>query len=444
MSRRPRLTQPRHTHHRRQQSGRAEPIEALVSEIGARGDGIAQSDQGLLFVPGTAPGDRVLVRPGPRRGEGRAAELLEVLEPGPDRVDPPCPHAKSCGGCSLQHIHPDTIAGTKRSILADALAHRGFDADIVTETRSVGPGTRRRLRVAVRRLGGRTVLGFNERASGNLVDISVCPIARPELVSLFPALRKLAASLNSLGKGGDFQLTLTETGVDLLIVPMRDVDPDLGERRRMVDFAEDHDLARIAWEIDAIPEPIVARRDAVMRFGGVPVALPMGAFLQPSAEGEAILVELVRAAIPGGADAVADLYSGCGSLSLPLVADGRNVLAVEGESAPVGALRAATGGMRVQTECRDLARAPLTVRELDRFDAVVFDPPRAGAAAQAEELAHSKVPRVIAVSCNPSTLARDLRLLVDGGYVLDRVVPVDQFTWSAHVEAVAVLSRPTE
>ncbi len=420
---------------------KADLIEVTVTAIGARGDGLADSSLGPLFIADTAPGDRVIVQPGESRGDGRVARLETLLDPGPDRVDPLCRHAKICGGCSLQHLSLPAIGAIKRGHLVDALTRRGFAADLVQETVSIPPQTRRRLRLTIQRPGGRARIGFNQRASSQIVDIAECPVTRPEIMALMDPLRDLATSLNSLGKGGDLQITLSDTGIDMMFIPLRSGEPDLSERRRLVDFAETHDIARIAWESDGFAEPVAARRAARLVIAGVPVDLPIGAFLQPSAEGETVLAQLVRAALPPGAKTVADLYSGCGSLSLPLAVSGINVLAVEGEAAPVDALRRAAAGLRLQAECRDLAKRPLTEAELARYDAVIFDPPRAGAAQQVERLAWSSVKRIIAVSCNPATLARDLKVLEEGGYSLDSVTPVDQFTWSSHLEAVAVLSR---
>lgn len=419
----------------------SDPVTVTIESIGARGDGLANGPSGPLFIPGTAPGDKVIAQPGEKRGEGWAAKMVALLTAGPDRVDPVCQHADLCGGCSLQHLNPAAIARIKRGHLVEALGRRGIDEALVEQTRSVPPATRRRLRLTIVRPGGRAMIGFNVRGTSRLIDVQECPVARPEIVALLPALRDLATSMNSLGKGGDVQVTLSDTGFDLMFIPARPSDPDLAERQRLVSFAEKHDIARIAWESDGFAEPVAARRPARLMIAGVPVDLPIGAFLQPSREGEALLVELVRAGLPSEAKIIADLYAGCGSLSLPLAVSGANVFAAEGETAPVDALRRAAAGLRVQAECRDLAKHPLTEAELGRYDAVIFDPPRAGAAAQAERLAWSDVETVIAVSCNPATLARDLGTLIEGGYEVQKVTPVDQFTWSSHLEAVAVLKR---
>ncbi|MDF1749835.1 MAG: class I SAM-dependent RNA methyltransferase [Alphaproteobacteria bacterium] len=419
----------------------SEPVTVTIDHIGARGDGVAQGPSGPLFIPGTAPGDQVVAIPGEKRGDGWAAKMKDLLVSGPDRVEPVCQHAAACGGCSLQHMDLAAIARIKRGHLVEALGRRGIDADLVGQTREVPPGTRRRLRLTIVRPGGRAQIGFNAQGTSRLIDIQECPVARPEIVALLPALRDLATSMNSLGKGGDVQVTLSDTGFDLMFIPARPSDPDLAERQRLVAFAEKYDIARIAWESDGFAEPVAARRPARLMIAGVPVDLPIGAFLQPSREGEAILVDLVRAGLPQEAKIIADLYAGCGSLSLPLAVAGANVFAAEGEAAPVEALRRAAAGLRVQAECRDLAKHPLSESELARYDAVIFDPPRAGAAAQAERLAWSNVKTIVAVSCNPATLARDLSTLIEGGYEVQHVTPVDQFTWSSHLEAVAVLTR---
>ncbi|MEQ8603861.1 MAG: class I SAM-dependent RNA methyltransferase [Marivibrio sp.] len=426
------------------------PIEVAADYIGAQGDGVVEeSEHGRLYVPLAAPGDRLRVVPGAKRGDGRTARIEEILEASPDRTEPPCRHFGICGGCALQHVAPTAIAREKRDLLIEALARKGFDEAaleerVVSETVSIPPGTRRRARLAVRRIKGRAILGFNERAGPKVVDLQHCPILVPALVEMLPALRELAGGLKSLGEGGDVHLLASETGADVLFLPAKAADPGLAEREALTAFAERFDVARIAWapEPGAPPEPVTARRAPRVTFGGAPIEPPPAAFLQPSREGERAIAGAVAAAL-ADADRIADLYAGCGSLGLPLAAAGKAVHAVEGLADHVDAFRKAGGalGLRVSAEVRDLARSPLTADELQRFDAVLFDPPRAGAAEQAREIAASAVARVVAVSCNPSTLARDLRTLEDGGYRLQAATPIDQFPWSGHLEAVAVLSR---
>eukprot|EP00752_Nemacystus_decipiens_P000349 g349.t1 len=427
----------------------AAPVEAVVERLGAQGDGVAETGAaGRLYIPYAAPGDRLIATPGPRRGDGRAAQIAEILSPSPERIDPVCRHFGRCGGCALQHVRADAIAREKRALLVDALARKGFAAPPVAETVSIPPGDRRRARFAVRRRAGGAVLGFNERAGAAVVDLQECPVLRPDLAAVLPALRALCGRLDSLGRAADLQVLASETGLDLLFAPDRPAEPGLAEREALTAFADARDAARIAWipAPDAPPEPVVARRAPRVVFGGVALDPPPGAFLQPGRAGEAAIGAAVAAALEAhapAADRIADLYAGCGALGLPLAARGLAVHAVEGLADHIAAFRKAGGaqGLRVSAEVRDLARAPLEPEELARFDAVLFDPPRAGAAEQARMLAGSAVPLVIAVSCNPSTLARDLRLLADGGYRLVDAQPIDQFPWSGHLEAVAAMVR---
>ena len=415
-------------------------MDVTVDTIGAQGDGIAHTPEGRLYIPFAAPGDRLRVLPGAARGDGRAAEIEAILTPGPGRIEPACRHFGDCGGCALQHLAPAAIADVKRDLLLAALARRGLRELPVDATVGVPPGTRRRVRFAFRR-GMRGILGFNRRESRLVLNVTECPVVRPEIAALLAPLRALCHALPMLGDGADVQATLLDTGLDLLIVPDRPAEPDLAARERLAAFADAEDLCRLSWQSGADAEPIVIRRTPTIRFAGVTVQPPAAAFLQPSAEGERAVVAAVldafRACPP---TRIADLFAGCGALTFPLAA-AAPVEAMEGDAAMVAALRASVGGRAIAVAQRDLARDPPTPGELQRFDAVVFDPPRTGARPVAEALAASNVPTVVAVSCNPATLARDLRTLVDGGYRIERITPIDQFPWSAHVEAVAVLRR---
>lgn len=415
-------------------------MDVTVESIGAQGDGIAETPEGRLYIPFAVPGDRLRVEPGAPRGDGRAGRIEAILEPGPDRIAPMCRHFGDCGGCALQHIAPDAVADIKRELLRAALARRGFRDLLVENTVSVPPGGRRRVRFAFRR-GMRGILGFNRRESRLVLNVAECPVVRPEIAALLGPLRALCHSLNKLGDGADIQVTRLDTGIDLLIVPDRPAEPDLAARERLAAFADEHDLCRLSWQSGGESEPVAARRPASIRFAGVAVQPPPSAFLQPSAEGERAIVRTVLAAFEAKPPVrIADLYAGCGALTFPL-ASIAPVQAVEGDAAMVAALRTAARDGNVTVTRRDLWRDPMTADELQAFDAVVFDPPRTGAGPVAEALARSPVPAVVAVSCNPATLARDLRILADGGYTVERVTPIDQFPWSAHVEAVAVLRR---
>lgn len=417
-------------------------LELTVEEIGGRGDGIAHHEGARVFIPFTVPGDRVLAAPTGRRGGGVTASLVSVLAPGPDRADPVCPHFGDCGGCALQHLAARAYRDWKVERVRAALSRRGFTEPPLAPLRVTAAGARRRASLVAIRAGGRARLGFHARNSHRVVDIVVCPVMEPDLVAVLEPLREALDGLGDAGRLG-IVLTRTETGIDLVVESSRA--PDLSVREKLAAFAEAADLARVSWRAGGETEPIAWRRAAVVRFAGVSVTPPPGAFLQASAAGEAAIRDAVLAGL-SDARVVADLYAGCGALSFPMLrAAAARVHAVDGAAASIAAMEQAARGAgltdRLSTETRDLARRPLAGAELDAYDAVVFDPPRAGARRQADALARSAVPRVIAVSCDPASFARDARALVDGGYRLESVTPIDQFLWSAQVELVAVFSR---
>jgi 23S rRNA (uracil1939-C5)-methyltransferase len=416
-------------------------VELTVEQVGGRGDGVARLDDEAVFIPFTVAGDRVLARVEGRRGEGLTAALIEVLEPGPGRAAPPCAHFGRCGGCSAQHLDDVLYAEWKRGLLLTQLARHGLDDSTVEPMIRVPPASRRRADFTFTRAKGAIVLGFNGRASHTVVDLERCPLLDPALGEALPGLRRMLSKIAVEG-GGELIATLTEGGLDVLVEASARL--DLFERETLAAAAEELNLARLHWRRpgSGFVEPIARRRPAVVRFAGVAVEPAPGAFLQPTRGGELAIAEAVLAAIPADAP-VADLYAGCGSFSLPLALRGP-VRAVEGEQGPVAALDAAARREKLPltAEVRDLARRPLAAHEMKAFRAVVLDPPRAGAAAQAAELA-GPIPggpaTIAMVSCNPATLARDLRTLHDGGWRIERIVPIDQFPWSAHLEAVAIL-----
>jgi 23S rRNA (uracil1939-C5)-methyltransferase len=380
----------------------------------------------------------------PRWRASRRLHRLRAMQTELDRflstaahVQPPCAHAGSCGGCTLQEVEPGAVAAWKRDRVIEALRRFGLSAERIEPTATVPAGTRRRATLAALRLGKQVVLGFNERRSTRIVDLAGCTVMTGALVALLAPLRTLLAALLQPRESADLALTEASNGVELVLVRKRA--PTLADREALAAFAQTHDLARIAWRRDMRSEiePIAARRAPAIVLGGVPVALPPAAFLQPSVDGETKLIERVRARL-AGATRVADLFCGVGTFALPLAAAGVTVDAVDSDAASIAALAATR---RVATQRRDLFRDPLRARELDAFDAVVLDPPRAGAAAQVAPLAEAAPGRLVYVSCNPASFARDARALVDGGWHLRDVLPVDQFRWSAHVELVAYLER---
>jgi 23S rRNA (uracil1939-C5)-methyltransferase len=418
------------------ESPRPESVELEIAALGHRGDGIAHLDGQTIFVPYSLPGDRLIVRLQGEREGGRLARIEQRLTDGPDRVQPPCIYFGDCGGCALQHLRAGAYSAWKQALVGDALARQGVAAEVSAMV-AIPPGSRRRATFIAEKRGGDVHLGFNAMGSSRVVDLHLCHILLPALVDLLAPLRSTLARVLAGNETADIAVTLSDSGIDLWLKTKRAL--SLASREALVALAEQSNLARISAGADA--EPVALRRQPQMNFSGVAVALPVDSFLQPSAGGEAALVALTSEALTRS-KTIADLYAGCGTFSFALM-PGRRIHAVEGNAASLAALAAAARGSggRVTGERRDLAREPLTALELNKFDAIVFDPPRAGAREQAMEIARSKVKLAVAVSCNPVSFARDARILCDAGFHLAKVTPVDQFPWSAHLELVGVFSR---
>jgi 23S rRNA (uracil1939-C5)-methyltransferase len=401
-----------------------------IARLGHKGDGVAPTPSGDVFVTGTLPGETVRVVRAADRGR-----LVEVVTPSPDRVAPPCPHFGTCGGCALQHMAPAAYRAFKRQLVVDALASRGLEAD-VGEPWVADPFSRRRAVIAVQHQPTGIVAGFRERLGHTVVPIPDCQLLTPAIQAALPSLPKLLGGFTFGKKGATVTILDTTTGLDVAVTEA-ELPPE--RRQEAITKALAAGFSRLAVG----PDLVIEAKAPTVRFGAVEVALPPGAFLQAVAAGEAELAAHVMAAV-GGAKRVADLFSGAGTFTFRLAETAR-VHAVEADKPALAALdrawRFSKGLKTVTHEARDLYRRPLMPAELKVYDAVVFDPPRDGAAPQAKELARSQVPTVVAVSCNPATLARDVRYLVDAGYKLGPVAVVDQFLWSNHVEAVAVLRR---
>ncbi len=410
------------------------PTELVITEVGGEGDGVAA---GPAFVPFTLPGERVLAV-----GAGERRELVEVLAPSAERIEPICPHFGTCGGCALQHWDHAPYLAWKVARLAGTLARQQIETEILPAF-AAGPGTRRRVALHARR-GSREAakLGYKARKSWDLVDIEVCPISDPAIQAALPALKRLAAPLFEHPKSAPtLHVTLTPSGLDIDISGVErksgglsaDASMQLAERAAEADFARvtiDGEMAYLA----RLPQ---------VRLGQAVVSLPPGAFLQATPGAEAAMSAFI-AEQAAGATRIADLYCGVGTFTFRLAeiaqvhaAD----FAPDAIRALIGALAAAPGLHGITAEARDLVRRPVLAEELRKTDLAVFDPPRAGAAEQAAELARSSLARILAVSCNPATFARDARTLIDAGFTLERALPVDQFLWSPHIELVGVFSR---
>lgn len=403
-----------------------------IARLGSQGDGVAEIETGEVFIPFALPGEIVTAA----REKDRAT-LMAVLETSPLRIDPACRHFTECGGCALQHLEAEAYHQWKREKVVQALKSKGIASDVGALV-PCAPHTRRRVVFTARRSEAGMKLGFVRALSSEIIPIEECPISLPEIVAALDRLRALAELVCATTKSFRMTVTVTGSGLDVAVQESG----KLGENQRRVasNFVIGEGLARLSVDDEIIVEP----KKPVVMFGDIAVAVPPGAFLQATQAAEQAMADMVGKHL-SRAKKVTDLFAGCGSFALRLAAKSE-VHAVEGDAAALAALdrgfRFASGLKRVTAERRDLFRRPLTFKELNAFDGLVFDPPRAGAEDQSKQIARSDVPLVVAVSCNPVTLARDLRILIDGGYTLKSVTPIDQFLWSSHVEAVALLEKP--
>jgi len=420
-----------------------EPVVLTVESIGVRGDGVAHHGGARVFLPFTLPGDRVRARIGARHGDGCEGEVLG-FEATASRQKLRCPHFGLCGGCALQHLPAELYAASKAAWLKTALERQGLADAPIHPIRLIPPGTRRRARFTLRRPRGPVAVevGFQARASHRVIDMQHCAVLHPRLLALVAPLRRLAPEILAPDGEGAATATLAESGIDLLFDLARE--PALGALEALGAFARSENLARLAWRVPgASPMPVAQQRPVRVTMGGVAIDLPHDAFLQASAEADAALIAAVTQAA-SGASHIADLFAGIGTFTFPLAAAAA-VHAVEGDEAALAALTSAAAraglGTRVTAAPRDLVRRPLGPAELARFDCVLFDPPRAGAIAQARALGISSVRRAIAVSCNQATFARDARALADGGFRIVSIAPFDSFVWSPHLELVALFER---
>jgi 23S rRNA (uracil1939-C5)-methyltransferase len=405
-----------------------------IARLGHRGDGIADNADGPVYVSYTLPGEVVEVEPFPGHPDRR--HLLRVETASAERIAPICPHFGICGGCQTQHWDLARYREWKRGLVVQALTHARLDAPVGELIDAHGEG-RRRVVLHARR-GAHDVLevGFAGYRSHQIASIDECPVLAASLAGAIPVACALAEALGAKKKPLDIQVTATDGGLDIDVRGSGPLGPQ--HTAALARLADTHRAARLTRH----GELIAQRGPPTVCMGKASVVLPPGAFLQATAEGEAVLARVVAQHV-GNAKTIADLFCGVGPFALRL-AERARVVAADADAGAITALRQAakTPGLKpIDAEARDLFRRPFVPDELKHFDAVVFDPPRQGAEAQARQLAASKVPLVVAVSCNAATFARDARLLADGGYRLTAVTPVDQFRHSAHVEIVARFTR---
>lgn len=461
----------------------AAPVEVVISHVGGRGDGVGtalythnhQSREHMVFVPASLPGERVLAQPLSLNAQGIRARMIELIEPAKERRAPACAAFPACGGCQFQHWQEDAVSAWKQAQVEGFLERADIWPDEMRLLNAVPLHSRRRATFHLKRLAGGVVAGFNERQGTQIIAPEACVVLHPELLMLLEGLQAVAmrefpvgasidAKVNRLDQGLCVLLHVTAGGADFAEMPA--LLAALGS------WAGEAGLARLSLmpgdmtggakggtkggtkggansparttygAVSAIP--LYAPAPPTLRFGTITVSPPPGAFLQASPEGEAALQAGVVEGV-AGARSVVDLFAGCGTLSLPLVEQGVQIVAVEQDREALAALKdgadAAGRGGQVSGRLTDLANAPLTADDLAGFDAVILDPPRSGASAQCAELARSQVPRIVMVSCNPASFARDAALLCDGGYGCDWVQVIDQFRMSNHIEMVAQFSR---
>ncbi|MGO6881765.1 class I SAM-dependent RNA methyltransferase [Rhizobium ruizarguesonis] len=409
-----------------------------IEKLGAQGDGIASSAGGPVYVPFSLPGETVAIARVKSQGT-----IMSITTPSPDRQEPPCRHFGpdgvngTCGGCTLQHMADAPYGAFKRQLVIDALKSKGLTPE-VGEIVPARPGERRRVVFAARKIEKDMLVGFNQAESHHIVAIEECPISSAGIIARLPAIKAIAASLATSAE--PFRVAVLETlsGLDISVDEVKKLsDP---QRRKAIETALGlRGIARVSLNGEILVEP----SKPMVEFGGVQVSPPPGGFTQATKPAEEAMAELVTAHA-GKAKRIADLFAGSGTFSLRLARIGR-VHAVEAEAKALAALDHAarnTQGLKpVTVEKRDLFRRPLMTQEFKPYDVVVFDPPRAGAEFQCQELGRSAVKKIVAVSCNPLTLARDLAILVEGGYRITQVTPIDQFLWTSHVEVVATLEK---
>ena len=407
-----------------------------IIRIAAKGDGITASGR---FAWGAAPGDIL-------HEDGR-------LEHGPHHATPVCRHFGQCGGCQLQQLGEEHLAEFVESRVANASTGQSLGAELIGPPQLSPPHSRRRASLRAESAQGRVVIGYREAKSHRLVELRECPVLLPQFVELLAPLRKLLITLSSgaakgKGKGkhshaklaADIELAETDQGIDLAI---KGISADgLAATEALLVFARDHRLARLTLDQGYGPEAVWEPEPVTVRLGGVAVPFPCGSFLQATAHGEAALVAAAREWLEG-CGAVADLFAGLGTFAFALAGPKTKVLAVEAARDAHLACKSAAGRAQLPIHAlhRDLFRNPLQVEELDRFAGVLLDPPRAGAREQVALLAQSAVPRIVYISCNPSSWAKDAAALVAGGYRLAELRPVGQFRWSTHVELASLFVR---
>jgi len=415
--------------------------KVTIEELGGRGDGITHINGKTVFIPYSAPGDVIDIKLGASKGR-----LRHIHKKSPHRIEPVCDHFTKCGGCQLQHIDAQYYKNWKMGLIKTALKNQGIEDVEILPLQLSPPSSRRRTSLqAIGRGDGKIVLGYAEKASHNLIDITMCPILVPEIVAFIVPLREFLKKLLKKQQKMTIQITSGDNGLDVVFKSKGEVDLDL--RMDLAEFAQKNDLARVSWFDTGLKKPyyemLAERRKPYVTFAGNKVFFPEGAFLQATVEGQNALISVMLKGTEG-ASRVVDLFSGCGTFSI-VVAKYATVHVVENNKEMLSALKTSSNMMtdikQVTTELRDLFLRPLLPHELNTYDAAIIDPPRAGARHQMTEIINSNIKKLIMISCNPLTFARDVENLNAAGFKMGAVTPVDQFLYSPHLEIITVFSR---
>lgn len=414
-----------------------------INQLGHRGDGLVRAGNETLAVPYTLPSERAQIE---RTAGMSEAKLLHILNESPDRASPPCPHFTHCGGCHLQHLSPSLYRTFKRDLVVSALQGQGLDTLNVLDPVVFQPHTRRRAVFKASKRKNTTRVGFYKRLSHEIIDLKVCPLVEPQIEDLIEHLRHFFNTFLRPDTSLDVFVTKSDVGLDVLFSFKNNPNLSLSERESLIQFAADNDLARLSitqqGKSGVSSDVIVSFRTPVIHFDGVPVLVSAHGFLQASKTMDDFVQDYINTSLSIEGKQVADLFCGRGTLSLPLSAKAL-VDAFEIEADAVSALQTAAHKAQrpIRTTLRNLFQDPLKAKELERYACVSINPPRVGSPKQMKELAHSTVPLVLMMSCNPQSFAKDARILIEGGYTPSPITPIDQFLWSPHVEMIAIFTK---
>ncbi|MBL0941460.1 MAG: 23S rRNA (uracil(1939)-C(5))-methyltransferase RlmD [Alphaproteobacteria bacterium] len=419
-------------------------MEQILTIIGLspKGSGFAMLEDKKTFVPYTVPGDQIRAKISPQQDKTFQGEMIELLKASPQRTLPICPHFTKCGSCLLQHLRPDVYQHHKIQKVKTALYNQGFEDPHLKELIVLPSRTRRRANFKIVKTQQGVSLGYYQRNSHYIVDIQQCAVVIPEIENIIPALRSFLNEILDVKQKAEIYITSTGSGLDILFKVEQNFELSMNLREKFVDFARLYKLSRLSVGCGNFEEPIITFNTPTVEFSGIQVEIDARGFLQASQLADKVLSEVVSSYLPQDFTRAADLFCGRGTFTF-LLAKYAKVYAAEMDTSALTALKKAAilHQKSIQTEHRNLFSSPLLPIELNKYQVILINPPRIGAAKQAKQIALSQVPCIIMISCNPTTFARDARILKEGGYQLDSLTPVDQFLWSEHIELVGCFKK---